>query len=196
MTRPTCPDCLRPRRACLCAWVRHCDNEVELLLLQHPQEVAQAKGTAGLLQRSLAHCRLSVGEQFDESELTAPGTRTLLLYPPDADGPAPPAADVDNTFAGPLRLIVLDATWRKSRKLLHLNPWLRQLPRLALAAPPPSRYGAIRKAHAPHQLSTLEASLLALQQLEGRPERYAGLWQAFDGFLAQQQAFRPAPPAG
>ncbi|MET0517408.1 MAG: tRNA-uridine aminocarboxypropyltransferase [Burkholderiaceae bacterium] len=200
LRRPTCPRCLRPSRACLCAWVRACDNEVELLLLQHPQEQAQAKGTARLLQLSLARCRLEVGERFDPARLGVADGRSLLLYPGDADGDgasATPAHATDaDADAGPLRLIVLDATWRKSRLLLHLNPWLRQLPRLALAAPPPSRYGAIRKAHAPKQLSTLEASLLALQQLEGRPQRYAALWQGFEGFIAQQQAFRPAPPAG
>ena len=31
-----------------------------------------------------------------------------------------------------LRLIVLDGTWRKSRKMLYRNPLLQQLPRLSL----------------------------------------------------------------
>ncbi|MGS0757100.1 DTW domain-containing protein [Roseateles sp. GG27B] len=94
---------------------------------------------------------------------------------------------------------MLDATWRKSRKMLHLNPLLQALPRLALQQPPPSRY-TIRRAQQTHQLSTLEATVLALQQLEGaaREASYAPLLTAFDGFVAQLTpgfaALNPANP--
>ena len=77
--------------------------------------------------------------------------------------------------------MVLDATWRKSRKMLYLNPGLQALPRLALQGDlPASRYGALRKAHAPGQLSTLEAAACALQRLAPagpslQPLRDAGL---------------------
>lgn len=90
-----------------------------------------------------------------------------------------------------LRLVVLDATWRKSRKMLHLSPWLQGLPRCSLDGPPASRY-AIRKAHQPGQLSTLEAVCEALAQLEGDASRFQPLLAAFDGFVAQQLAFRPS----
>ena len=61
-----------------------------------------------------------------------------------------------------LRLVVLDGTWRKSRKMLYRNPGLQQLPRLALQDLPPGRY-AIRKAQAPDQLSSFEAAARKLQ---------------------------------
>lgn len=187
--RTICPRCQRPTATCLCALVSPVANEVELLLLQHPLEQHQAKGTARLLQLSLARCRLEVGERFDPALLG--GGTAALLYPPGPGDPVRTAAEL-----GDLRcLVVLDATWDKSRKLLHLNPWLHDLPRLALSELPASRYAAIRKARQAHQLSTLEASLLALQQLEGRPERYAPLWTAFDAFVAQTRAYRPGAPA-
>lgn len=189
--RPTCPQCARPLRTCLCRWVTPVDNGVEVLILQHPLEVGQAKGSAVLLQRSLLNSRLSTGEQFDAAELDtllhAGGRTCVLLYPDDpeaahsVDKPAVPAE------AGRLRLVVLDGTWRKSRKLLHLNPALQRLPRLALAEPPPSQY-TIRKAHRPDQLSTLEATCLALAQLEQAPERYAPLLTAFSGFVGHLAA--------
>eukprot|EP01136_Pigoraptor_vietnamica_P003149 Opistho-1_new@32009 len=164
--RPLCARCQRPQNACLCGFIRPVANEVELLLLQHPLEQREAKGTARLLQLSLARSRLLVGERFEAAALAAEDRPSVLLYPPDALDAAP--AFEAAVHPGPLRLLVLDATWRKSRKMLHLNPWLQTLPRLALGGVlPPSRYGAIRKAHALHQLSTFEASLLALQQLEG-----------------------------
>jgi DTW domain-containing protein YfiP len=115
----------------------------------------------------------------------------LLLYPAlpqdlawgtDQGDPAPaqPPAPPEN-FAS-LRLIVLDGTWRKSRKMLYLNPPLQRLPRLMLSDPPPSSY-LIRKAHRPNQLSTLEASCAALAQLEADGQTYQPLLAAFDGFV-------------
>jgi DTW domain-containing protein YfiP len=161
---------------------------VEVLILQHPLEVQQAKGSARLLHLSLARSQLSTGERFDIEKLRLGegGPRTVLLYPETG---CPGAADNRKAMLstearhGPLRLVVLDGTWRKSRKLLHLNPALQQLPRLALAEPPPSQY-TIRKAHRPDQLSTLEATCLALAQLEQAPARYAPLLSAFGDFVA------------
>ena len=72
--------------------------------------------------------------------------------------------------------------------MLRQNPWLQRLPRLSLDDMPPSRY-AIRKAHKPGQLSTLEATCAALAQLEGDASRFDALLQAFDGFVASQMAF-------
>lgn len=189
--RPTCPQCARPLRTCLCRWITPVDNLVEVLILQHPLEAGQAKGSAVLLQQSLGNSRLSTGEQFDattlETLLHAGGRTSVLLYPDEPET----AQAVDNSLiptAGErLRLVVLDGTWRKSRKLLHLNPILQRLPRLALMAPPPSQY-TVRKAHHPDQLSTLEATCLALAQLEQAPTRYAPLLAAFGAFVSQLAA--------
>lgn len=128
-----------------------------------------------------------------EKLLHADGRVPLLLYP-DMPGerslglPAPPVLD-PALLGNParLRLVVLDGTWRKSRKMLYLNPALQSLPRLALREAAPSRY-LIRKAHAAHQLSTLEATCHALAQLEDHTEHYAPLLDAFARFVAQFQA--------
>lgn len=158
-----------------------------MLILQHPLEVHQAKGSARLLHLSLQGSRLLTGEVFDPLELqallNADHRANLLLYPGDAEGT--PSAPVP-TDPSQIRLVVLDGTWRKSRKMLHLNPALRHLPRLALQAPPPSRY-LIRKAHHPDQLSTLEATCLALQKLHGPSGQFEALLAAFGGFVASQQ---------
>ncbi|MEX8492464.1 tRNA-uridine aminocarboxypropyltransferase [Sphaerotilus sp.] len=196
--RPTCPQCVRPLRTCLCRWTTPVDNTVEVLILQHPLETGQAKGSAVLLLQSLANSRLSTGEQFDAVALDTllhAGNRTsVLLYPEDPG----PAQTVDHApipaEAERLRLVVLDGTWRKSRKLLHLNPALQRLPRFALAEPPPSQY-TIRKAHRPDQLSTLEATCLALVQLEQAPARYAPLLSAFGAFVGHFAATAEAASA-
>jgi DTW domain-containing protein len=38
--RPRCARCLRPQRTCLCALATPVASQVELLILQHPLEVA------------------------------------------------------------------------------------------------------------------------------------------------------------
>ena len=161
-------------------------------------EVANAKGSARLLHMSLARSRLEVGEEFAADAMQAmlaDGRRAVLLYPETAGEqelgmPAPPPFD-PAWLAEPaqLRLVVLDGTWRKSRKMLYLNPLLQQLPRLPLRDTPWSHY-LIRKAHLPDQLSTLEATAYALAQLEGDSLKFAPLIEAFDGFVSQQMAQR------
>ena len=189
--RATCAACLRAQSACICHWVRPLSSRVDLLILQHPLEVRNAKNSARLLHLCVAGSRIEVGEAFDggalHALLYADGRVPVLLYP---ETPGEPAAPIDAALlAQPdrLRLVVLDATWRKSRKMLHLNPGLQALPRLALHDVPASAY-RIRKAHAPHQLSSLEAAALALAQLDGDPDTYRPLLQAFDGFVQQQAA--------
>jgi DTW domain-containing protein YfiP len=201
--RPVCSRCLRPQRTCICHWITPVDAVTEVLFLQHPLEVGQAKGSAFLLHASLANSRLVIGETFTEEELRAllyapfadddaqAEIHPLLLYPDDQKRTVEAAQSHSIQQAVRHRLIVLDATWRKSRKMMHVNPLLQQLPRLALRNPPTSRY-AIRKAHRADQLSTFEATCYALMQLEQNDSKYRPLLTAFDGFVTQQQSYVPA----
>lgn len=189
-----CAACLRPQAACICHWVTPVVHPTEVLILQHPLEQHHAKNSARLLHLSLTHSRLLVGEAFDEPVLRATlqvPKYTVLLYPRAAPALdlAPALDPLRLADVAHLRLVVLDGTWRKSRKMLHLSPLLQNLPRLALADVPMSRY-VIRKAHKPGQLSTLEATCAALAQLEGKSEEFLPLLAAFNGFVAQQLGFR------
>src|SRR4051812_7945761 len=146
VARSQCTACLRPLSACICRWVVPTAHAVEVLVLQHPLEVHQAKGSARLLHLSLAHCRLVVGEAFAAPVWPADGKHTLLLYPdgvqdpPPALGVPPPLPPEWPKIQARLRLVVLDATGRKSRKMLYQSPPLQQLPRMALRNLPPSHY--------------------------------------------------------
>jgi len=192
--RPMCATCLRPAATCICHWAAPVAGAVEVLILQHPAEAGNAKGSARLLHLCLPGSRIEVGEQFDAAALRgmlgAGGRQPVLLYPDTpgerSPGIAPPPPYGAALAPAQVRLVVLDATWRKSRKMLYLNPDLQVLPRLPLRDTPPSHY-LIRKAHAPDQLSTLEAACYALAQMEADEQRYDRVIAAFDGFVAQQQ---------
>lgn len=198
--RPICQTCSRPLRNCICALVKPVANHVEVLILQHPDEAPNSKNTAGLLHLSLKNTQLQIGERFAAANLHgwlfADQKQPLLLYPEITEykalglvAPQPPLTP-DQLTPSLLRLVVIDATWRKSRKMIYLNAALQSLPRMTLTKTPESIY-KIRKAHSENQLSTLEASCYALQQLEQHQVDYAPLLTAMSLFVAQQSAFTP-----
>ena len=162
--------------------------DVEVLILQHPLEVFETKGTARLLHLSLSNSSMLVGEVFEETLLLSL-KNTVLLYPTTSEdyslGILPPPV-LNQTWLNDLhhlRLIIIDGTWRKSRKILCKNQYLQTLPRLVLNDLPARQY-TIRKARKPHQLSTLEATAAALAQLETDAAKFAPLKQSFLAFNA------------
>jgi DTW domain-containing protein YfiP len=185
--------CALPLASCLCHLVRRCENEVDVLVLQHPSERREAKGSLRLLARSLARCTVVVGEVFEPAALEAllhgEGRRSALLYP--AGERAAEAAC--GPGEAPTQLVVLDGTWRKSLRMLMSNPGLQRLPRHALAPTAPGVYRALRKAPRPGQLSTLEATCAALAELEQAPARYASLLADFGRFVDERVARMPPP---
>jgi len=204
--RPLCESCLRPEKTCICKFIRPVENRLSLIILQHPQEVYEAKNSARLLHLCLKNSRIHIGEDFGEvffRELESPIYYDVLLYPESPDDAAinthgtlkttlNDLAVDDNLHNAPsVRLWVLDATWRKSRKMMYVNPALQAMPRLSLQDCPPSIY-KIRKAHSENQLSTLEASCYALQKLEHGAVNYSPILEAFAAFVAQRQAFLPS----
>lgn len=184
--RSLCPHCLKPQARCLCDYIVPTANTIFSLILQHPNEAGHPKNTGELLHRSLRNSELQVGENFTPASLDAYLDNAILLYPSeteeDLEKQTPPEE--------PNTLIILDATWRKSRKMLHLNPQLARLPRVSLTDEKESAY-RIRSAKHQHQLSTLEASCYALQQLEQNPDRYQPLLDAFAQYMDKLVSFDP-----
>jgi DTW domain-containing protein YfiP len=204
--RPVCTRCLRAAKACICKFIHPVANRVSLIILQHPQEVHEAKNSARLLHLCLKNSQIYTGEDFESSffcELKSTNYHDLLLYPDMSDNTTsgvcgtpkinPDYLAIDDNLGNipSARLWVLDATWRKSRKMMYLNPALQAMPKLSLQDCPPSMY-KIRKAHSKNQLSTLEASCYALQKLEHGAVNYSPILEAFAAFVAQRQAFLPS----
>lgn len=184
MSRPQCSRCLRPVTHCLCPLIPSLDSRTRVLLLQHPSEVNHALNTARLAALGLNNAQLVVGEVFEDlaSLLSPPGYQARLLFPADDAQPLQAYAPGDQA----LLLVVPDGTWRKARKLLHLNPLLAALPRVSLAEGAESRY-RLRKAPGPGALSTVEAIVQALQVLEA-PASFEPLLKPFDALIEGQIA--------
>ena len=184
MSRPQCPRCLRPTTHCLCALIPSLDSRTRVLLLQHPSEVGHALNTARLADLGLLNAELRVGEVFEDlaTLLNPPGYQARLLFPGDGAQLIDTGEPSDESL--PWLLVVPDGTWRKARKLLHLNPLLAQLPRATLPEGAVSRY-RLRKAPGPGALSTLEAIVQALEILEA-PTSFAPLLRPFEALIEGQ----------
>lgn len=180
MSRPFCSRCQRPQAQCLCPLIPSLESRTQVLILQHPSEAQHALNTARLVALGLRHAELRIGETFAE-----PGDESLcnfLLFPGEGAISLTELAETQQ----PLRLIVPDGTWRKARKLLHVNPWLAALPRVALPPGLVSRY-RLRKAPAAGALSTIEAVVTALNLLEST-QRFDALLKPFEALIEGQIA--------
>ncbi|MFP3516724.1 DTW domain-containing protein [Pseudomonas sp. SIMBA_077] len=182
MSRAQCPRCMRPKTHCLCDLIPQLDSHTRILLLQHPSEVNHALNTARLAALGLTHAALRVGEVFEDLHelLNPPGYQARLLFPGEGAQLLQSGVVTDEK----LLLVVPDGTWRKARKLLHLNPLLAQLPRVTLPEGAVSRY-RLRKAPGPGALSTLEAIVQALEIIEA-PRSYAALLRPFEALIEGQ----------
>ncbi|MGE6530799.1 tRNA-uridine aminocarboxypropyltransferase [Pseudomonas sp. NPDC077382] len=179
MSRPQCPRCQRPSSHCLCSLIPSLDSSTQVLILQHPSETAHALNTARLAALGLRNAQLRVGEVVT---LPVDERDNYLLFP------GVDAIALESLAGGerPLRLIVPDGTWRKARRLLHLNPELAALPRVSLPAGLVSRY-RLRTAPVPGALSTIEAIVTALNMLEGGGRFDQLLWP-FEALIESQIA--------
>lgn len=86
MSRVLCQQCQRPKNACICAFAVNINNDIPVIVLQHPNEVSQSKGTVSLLKQSLTQCEVIVGENFENSAVLLQRLKQyegniVLLYP-------------------------------------------------------------------------------------------------------------------
>ncbi len=160
--RPWCTKCDRPQRTCLCSAMVSLTSRYQVVILQDPIESRHALSTSPLLAKSLQSAQLHIGERFDPASVIGTNWRhqTTLVYPGENSVSAAqirqqPQRDV---------LIFLDGTWRKTARLLQLNAWLNNLPRVAIDAQR-SHY-RIRRSPKPEGLATIEAAVQCLNTLE------------------------------
>jgi DTW domain-containing protein YfiP len=172
-----CTNCHRPSKACICSFIIKTDNATAVLILQHPSEVKQSKGTVALLQRSLTCCQVIIGEDFSENfELNKllSNHQVILLFPSEQAQELSekfnfdePINRADKSKKKPL-LVILDGTWKKAYKMFMLSKNLHALRQVCLpnVLANNGKY-LIRKVSRKNALSSLEATCYALALLEG-----------------------------
>ncbi|MFT5852625.1 MAG: DTW domain-containing protein YfiP [Colwellia sp.] len=192
MSRILCKQCQRPTIACICEFICKIDNTIAVLVLQHPSEVKQTKGTVALLSRSLSHCQVLVGEDFSQhNELNTilANHQALLLYPSaqahvlsltnnelnstNIKGVIT-NTNHDKKSQQPKLLIIIDGTWKKAYRMFMLSYNLQALKHVCLPdALANSGQYIIRKVAKKNALSSLEACCFALALLENESDEKA-----------------------
>lgn len=183
--RALCQGCERPPLTCICEHLVAVRPRTPVVVVQHPRERDNAIGTAWMVERSLGATRIVGVELEDDPAFVAaisdPAAPAILLSPGEDAidlAEAPPT--------GPVTLVVVDGTWSQAKKLLRVNPTLARLPRYAFQPARPSNY-RIRKEPADHCVSTIEATVAALEHLPGeQPEELRKVLAAFDAMVDHQ----------
>lgn len=164
-----------------------------MVFLQHPRERRVAFGTARMAHLALPNSALHVAADADEhpavQALSAePYGRTVVLFP------SPAALAPEELPAGPpATLLVIDGTWIQARKMLARSAALARCPQIGFVPARPGRY-RIRREPAAHCLSTIEAVVEVLGRLEGDPERFRTLLDAFERMVEAQLPYKEARP--
>ncbi len=185
MSRNYCASCCRPQSECYCDAIVSLANSIRVLILQHPDETDHPYNTGRIVERCLQQCERHVGEQYSDDFISGLAQQqSVLLFPQLAWLPKAP-----QMITPPKQLVVIDANWRKAKKILHLNPRLQILPRLTLMDVPKSQY-QIRRGKITDGLATIESVSYALQQLENSRE-YKALLTPFQRMVELASRYQP-----
>ena len=182
--RERCYGCYRPVASCFCDAIPHVKNSIDVLVLQHQRERRHPFNTARIVNKALARCELifDSNESFANRKLPIKD-RAALLYP---SSDARLVSDLAPQEM-PSQLIVIDGTWDHAKALFRDIPQLHDLPRLKLNPSTPGQY-RIRREPTATALSTVEATVQALKQMEPQTDGLDRLIEAFDTMVRQQLA--------
>jgi DTW domain-containing protein YfiP len=182
MSREFCYNCHRAKVACLCDRIEKQINRVNVIVLQHPDEANNPKGSAIIAKLGLKQYKCWKGEDFSQNrafkELIDTVAEDILLLYPSEQATELCVAEATNIKY----LLVIDATGRKARRIWEKNPCLHSLKTARLAQNISSNY-RIRKAPRTGYLSTVESIVVALRELELQPQAYKPLLQLFDEMI-------------
>ena len=196
MSRQVCQRCQRPKAGCICQFVSLINNQVHVVILQHPSEVKEPKATVPLLSQSLTNCQVIIGEDFSHNDelntvISHYGARCLLLYPADHAIDMTHLSQAGDFQLDKICLILLDGTWKKAYRMFMVSRNLQQLTTIALPNNTQGQY-RIRKTAKNNALSTLEACYHSLKFLENNEEKYQSLIDNFIKFNDFQLSFIPS----
>ena len=171
---------------CLCPLVGAArESQPQVVIVRHQWEAFKSTGTARVAGLALSNLRM-LDMAAENPEPIREQLRGLedawLLYP----GQGEPAAERRT----PRTLVVLDGTWRQTRKMLRRLPELARFPRFSLAnddsAPARDR---LRESPRPGARSTLESIAEALKVLES-PASGQRLLDLHEQFVARTRHAR------
>ena len=186
-----CYGCFRPLQYCHCSIIPRLQNQTEILILQHRRERFHPFNTARMVNAALENSQLLsdrvaklAKHPFDFDDQTG------LLYPGKNATPITELAVEDR----PRKMVVIDGTWHHAKQIMRDVPQLAQLKTYRINPTSPGNY-RIRKEPTLDSLSTLEAIVAALRELEPELKGTKKLLASFNQMIDTQIAHPKAPDA-
>ncbi|MEP3351150.1 MAG: tRNA-uridine aminocarboxypropyltransferase [Marinomonas sp.] len=163
--RARCNGCRFLAEQCVCQWIPKLKTTLKVLVIQDPKEAKHAKNTVSLLCLGLPSVEcISIDDrnllEANLSEMEA--SKWRLVFPCD-DAVAVESMSRDD-LAQIEGVILLDATWRKAKKMYFTEPLLSSFRAITFSQPPEGKY-AIRKSPNDVSVSTLEACAYIVEQI-------------------------------
>lgn len=177
-------------KACFCGAIPQIENRTDVLIVQHRRERFHPFNTARIVHKALTNSVLLADNTVNLKARLQLLPGAGLLYP----GPTARLLSDLAPAERPRQLVLIDGTWHHAKTLLREIPDLQSLPRYQLAPAEPSRY-RIRREPTATALSTLEATVAALQILEPETAGCDQLLRAFD-VMVERQLAHPGDPNG
>lgn len=151
-----CARCYLKTEHCICSVLPVIHARTEILIIRHITERRVMSNTGRLAALVLSNCRILEFDPCAEFE-------TSMLDPQDCWLLYPGACPKPN--ASPRRLVLLDASFRRAKRMYKRIGALHQLPQLAL--PPPAQAPArLRQPTRDDGMSTIEAIAAGLSLVE------------------------------
>lgn len=163
--------CFRPVENCLCKYTEELDTGIKFVFLMHPKEAKrQRTGTGNLAHISLKDSEIIVGLNFAENTrlnqlLQDPQYYPVMMYPGEDAWTARKEGLKEVLEGKTLLVLILDATWFCSRKMIEHNPFLLELPRISF-------YGDYRSIFTfkheprPEYISTIESCYYFIKEMQ------------------------------
>jgi len=179
----------------LCNKISPVNNDINVYILQHSDEVKNAKGTAIIAGLYLKNCTVWKVDNLQHNNalnelIEKQDDSTYIVYPDNNSIQLQDWTERINHQNNQLKaekynLIFIDASWRKAKKIWHSLPVLHSISCIRLAQKQISNY-RIRKIPEPGHLSTIEAIVACLAAAENNSEKFQPLLDVFDKMIDGQ----------
>lgn len=172
-----CFKCFKPKSVCLCKYSRELDTGVKFVFLMHPKEFRrQRTGTGYLSHICLKDSEIIVGLDFSQNKrlqelLNDEQYLPVIMYPGQDACTVNEIkqnlgnSDTPDTPGKKLLIIILDATWFCSKKMIEHNPFLLELPKLSFYGHYTSIF-TFKHEPSPECVSTIECCYYMIKELQ------------------------------
>lgn len=175
-----CFECFRPQSHCLCEYAKPVvESGIKFIFLMHPKEARhQRTGTGRLSHIALKDSEIIVGIDFSKNQhfldlINDEKYFPMLMYPGEDAWNAKKEGFSSIIGNKTLLVIIIDATWFCSRKIIEHNPQLLKLPRLSFYGDYRSIF-TFKKEPKPEYISTIESCYYLIKELQSIEKKSSG----------------------